>query len=273
MTVTDVVKFIAATAVESVARLTAAIEKDTVGPEPHPDVVDIVPPPHPCWERGWWLHAKQKPAHPKRIGGPISAFAVVAHTTDMLEDEFEALIDATTGKPGAGNAYHFLIGRSPDQGVVQVAPIDRNANHAGGPSNGVFVDPRGKQYHPNLVSIGIEIHCAGGVRKVEGKWRLVEAGKAHGRPIPDDDVIPDPNRPGRGWHRVTDYQYGRLTALLNDLEEVLAPMPRGLVTRSVSQTPDEWALPKTGRLVGHCSLDFGRRSDPHPPTMEWIRSR
>lgn len=273
MSVTDVVKFITATAAEVMARLDAAVDRDTAGPEPHPDVVDIIPPPHPGWVHGWWSDAQKRPAHPDRVGGPISAFSAVVHTTDMLEDEFDALLDATAKRRGAGNAYHFLIGRNASQGVVQCVPIDRNANHAGGPSHGVLVTPKGKAYHPNLVCVGIELHCAGGVRKVEGRWRLVEGGKAHGRPIPDDDVIPDPNRPGRGWHRVTDYQYGRLSALLKSLDAIMPPAPFGLVARSTSQTPAEWALPRDGRVVGHCSLDFARRSDPWPPTMDWLRNR
>jgi hypothetical protein len=273
MSITDAIKFVAATAVEGAVRLNDAINKDTNGPEPHPDVVDIIPPPHPRWVSGWWSDAVKRQAHPMRIGGPISPFAVVVHTTDMLEDEFDALVSATCTREGAHNAFHFLIGRHAAQGVVQVAPIDKNANHAGGPSHGVLVTPKGREYHPNLVTIGIELHCAGGVRKVEGKWRLVEDGKAHGRPIPDDDVIQDPQRPTRGWHRVTDYQYGRLRMLLNDLEPVMTPMPYGTVAKSTSQTPEEWALPRDGRVVGHCSLDFARRSDPWQPTMEWLRTR
>lgn len=273
ITFSGAIKFIAATAVETMRRFNEAVDRDTAGPESTPGVVDIVSPPHSRWVAGWWSDAQKRPAHPGRIGGPISAFASVVHTTDMLEDEFDALLDATAKRKGAGNAYHFLIGRSAAQGVVQVCPIDRNANHAGGPSRGSFVTPKGKTYHPNLVAVGIEIHCAGGVRKVEDRWRLVESGKAHGQPIPDDDVIPDPNRPGRGWHRVTDYQYGRLSALLKDLDAIMPPMPFGLVARSTSQTPEQWALPRDGRVVGHCSLDYARRADPWPPTMEWLRNR
>lgn len=274
MSITDFVNIIAATAVDIANRAHAIGDWNTAGPVANPDIVDIVPPPHPCWENGWWVHAQQRPAHPGRVGGPISAFAIVDHTTDMLEDELDALITAVTTRRGFGNAFHFTIGRTPEQGVIQCVPIDRNANHAGGQEHGIFVDARGRRYHPNSVAIGIELHSAGGVRLLNGQWRLVEDGKAHGKPIPPEQVIPDPKRPGRGWHRVTDYQYERLAALHHDLELVLAPIPSGLVAKSLHEVAPPWAQMKPGsRAVGHVSLDAKNRSDPHPPTMDWLRNR
>lgn len=275
MSITDVVNIIAATANESIERLSKlGDDPHTSGPEPHPDIRDIVPPPHPCWENGWWVHAKQRPAHPGRIGGPISAFAIVDHATAMLPDEFEALVHAMTTRRGQGNGFHFGIGRDETQGVVQHIPIDRNGNHAGGTEHGVFVDGKGKKYHPNLVAIGIEIHCAGNLQLVEGQWRLVDQGKAHGKPIPAVEVIPDPKRPGRGWHKMTPYQYERLAALHHDLEQVLAPLPSGLVAQSLFVPAPAWAvMPAGSRIVGHVTLDAKHRSDPFPPTMDWLRNR
>jgi hypothetical protein len=274
MNITDVVTIIAATATEAIERLgKLGDDHGTGGPEPHADVIDIVPPPHPCWQNGWWVHATQRPAHPGRIGGPISPFVIVDHATSMLEDEFDALVHAMTTRRGAGNGFHFLIGRNEKQGVVQCTPIDRNGNHAGGPEHGVFVDSKGRTYHPNLVSIGIELHCAGDVRQLEGQWRLVEAGKAHGKAIPPEQVIPDPKRPGRGWHQMTPYQYERLTALHHDIELVMAPMPPGLVGRSSFEPAQAWAqMPAGSRAVGHVTLDPRNRTDPHPPTMDWLRA-
>jgi hypothetical protein len=90
--------------------------------------------------------------------------------------------------------------------------------------------------------------------QVNGSWHLVEDGVAKGNPIPDDDFIPDPQRPGRGWHKVTDYQYEQLGALLDGLETVLDPLPEGCVAQSLSgpdggqpePTPD-WGTFTTGR--------------------------
>lgn len=262
-----------ATVAETLRRLANLGDTETTGPAASPDVVDIVPPPHERWDNGWWVSATQRPAHPGRVGGPISAFAIVDHSTAMLEDEFDALVHAMTTRRGLGNGLHFLIGRNEKQGVVQCTPIDRNGNHAGGPEHGVFVDGKGRKYHPNLVAVGIELHCAGNVRLVSGEWRLMDGGKAHGKAIPAEQVIPDPKRPGRGWHQMTEYQYARLAELHHDLELVLAPMPAGTVGKSSFEPAPAWAQMPTGsRVVGHVTLDPRHRTDPHPPTMDRLRS-
>jgi hypothetical protein len=191
----------------------------------------------------------------------------------MLPAEFAPLITAWTTTKGRGACAHFGIGRTPAEGVIQFVPINRNGNHMGGEGHGWFVDARGRQYHPNLVAVGIEIHCAGGVRLVDGHWRLVEGGVAHGAPLDPAEVTSDPSHPGRGWHRVTDYQYERLTALLADLEPMLAPMPAGLHATS-HEAPPAWAsLPTESRAWGHVCVDAEHRSDPWPPTMQWLRAR
>lgn len=221
---------------------------------------------------GFWPSARRVDADPGRIGAAINPWAVVVHTTDMVPSSFAALIAAWQSKPGAGDCAHFLIGRTEADGVVQLVPITRNANHAGGPQHGVFVAADGTTYHPNSVSVGIELHCAGGVQRIGGAWRLVEDGQPTGEAIPDLDVILDPVRPGRGWHVVTEYQYQQLAALLLELEESgLSAAPKGVVARSTFETPQAWGL-GTGRIVGHVSLDARNRSDPWPPTMDWIRA-
>jgi hypothetical protein len=223
------------------------------------------------FSNGWWSLAQQVPAFPGRIGGAITPFAVVVHTTDMTPESWHALIQSWTTQLGPGDAAHFLIGRDAAAGLIQLAPITNNANHAGGPGHGNFVAGT-QQWHPNSVSVGIEIHCAGAVRQVNGDWRLVEDGVAQGNPIPDDDVIPDPQRPGRGWHKVTDYQYEQLGALLDGLETVLDALPAGCIAQSIEQPPAYGIFP-TGRRVGHVSLDAANRGDPWPPTCDWIRAR
>lgn len=220
---------------------------------------------------GWWSLATQREAHAGRIGGDIRPFAIVVHTTDQPAETWNALIRNWTSKAGNGSCAHFALGRSPDEGVVQLASIYRNGNHAGGPGHGSFV-AGGQSWHPNLVSVGIEIHCAGAVRQIDGSWRFYEDGAPHGQPIPDEEVITDPRRPGRGWHVVTDYQYQQLDALLDGLEAAIDTMPEGCVAQSIEQPPD-WGVFPTGRIVGHVSLTASRRGDPWPPTCDWLRAR
>jgi len=100
----------------------------------------------------------------------------------------------------------------------------------------------------------------------------VESGAAHGGVIPDVDVVRDPLRPDRGWHKVTDYQYQQLGALLDGLETVLDPLPEGCVALSTENPPAYGVFP-TGRVVGHVSLHAAQRGDPWPPTCDWLRAR
>lgn len=229
----------------------------------------------PPFADGWYREARRVPAHAGRIGGPIEPWSIVVHTTDMLPAEFEALGTAWTTRPGDGACAHFLIGRDADHGVVQFVPIDRNGNHAGGPGHGLYVDSAtGQSWHPNTVAVGIEVHCAGGVRQIGGAWRLVEGGIAHGPPLPDADVIPDPDRPGRGWHVITPYQYAQLDALLRDLDAQLRPVPSPMIfARSTGEAVPSWGIPSSSRIVGHVSLDPAHRSDPWPPGMAWLKVR
>ena len=271
MTDEEQLEAIAATEIERLARLANIGSWNTAGPDDHHDgVVETIHADHPCWVDGWWSHAKRMAAHPGRVGKPIAPYTTVVHTTDMLPDEWDALLKAWQTTASDGSCAHFLIGRDEQHGVVQLASVLRNGNHAGGPQHGVFDHARATDVHPNLVAVGIELHCAGGVRRVNGEWMLVEDGKAHGAPLPETDVIPDPQRPGRGWHVVTDYQRERLTSLLADLEAVLWPMPKGLRVRSTNETPPTWAQYKSARLVTHAFLDPAHRADPWPPTCKWL---
>lgn len=270
----DVLHIFDATVEQIVARIAKIGDRGTAGPDEHPaGVVDVVHPPAPRWDAGWWAGAIRKPAHPGRIGGAISPWSVGVHSTDMLPEEWPALVNAWTDRPGDGACATFLFGRTEQDGVLQFCPITRNANHMGGPGHGVFDTASASGIHPNLVATGIELHCAGGVRLVAGEWRLVEGGIAHGKPLPARDVIPDPHRPGRGWHVVTDYQRAQLELLLHDLEAVLAPMPAGARTRAFGEVPPAVAVMPTARVVTHWQMDPVHRGDPWQPTCEWLRSR
>jgi hypothetical protein len=223
------------------------------------------------FNNGWWSLATRRDAFAGRLGGVIAPFATVVHTTDTVPETWDRLITNWTTQVGNGSCTHFAIGRDAAQGLIQLAPITQNANHAGGDGHGNFVS--GAQvWHPNTVSVGIEIHCAGLVRRVGGNWHLVENGVAQGAAIPEADVIPDPQHAGRGWHKVTDYQYQQLGALLDGLETVLNPLPAGCVANSIENPPAYGIFP-TGRVVGHVSLTAARRGDPWPPTCDWLRAR
>jgi len=232
---------------------------------------------HPAWADGRWSGASYHPAHAGRVGGLIQPFATVVHTTDMLPDEWPALVTAWQTRPGDGACAHFLIGRDDAHGVLQFIPITRNGNHAGGPGHGVFRVPAmsaghgAADHHPNLVTVGIELHCAGGVRRVDGAWRLVENSKAHGAPLPDAEVMPDPARPGRGWHQVTDYQRERLAALLADLDAVLAPVPAECTKVAFGEPPPSYAVLLQTRIATHAELDPVHRADPWPEVSGWLR--
>ena len=220
---------------------------------------------------GWWSLATRRPAFAGRVGGAIRPFATVVHTTDMPAESMDGLVQRWTTELGKGNCSHFVIGRDAAHGVVQMIPVNRGGSHAGGEGHGAF-EAGGQSWNPNSVAVGVELHCAGAVQQLSGQWRLVSDGQPSGAAIPDEDVIPDPQRPGRGWHRVTDYQYEQLNELLNGLETVLAPLPNGCVATSIEQPP-AWGRFDNARVVGHVTLSASRRGDPWPPTCDWIRSR
>lgn len=267
-----------ATTNETLERLARLGERDTAGPAVPLGAIDAPHPPAPRWTDGWWDGARRVPAHVGRVGGAIRPFATVVHTTDMLPGELKALVNAWTTRAGEGACAHFLIGRDVQDGVVQFVPITRNGNHAGGPGHGVFAATHvggnsATPLHPNVVSVGIEVHCAGGVRLMGGEWRLVEDGLAHGAPLPASDVIPDPQRPGRGWHVVTDYQREQLAILLADLELVLAPLPASCTTKAFGEVPAPFTVLPSARVVTHAQLDPVHRADPWQPTCEWLAKR
>lgn len=263
-----------ATVEDAITRVATIGDRGTAGPPVvEQPVVDPAHPLVPSWLDGYWSGARRVAAHVGRVGGAIRPCATVVHTTDMLPDEWDALLKAWSEKPGDGACAHFLIGRDEAHGIVQFVPITRNGNHAGGPGHGVFKTGAGAALHPNTIAVGIEVHCAGGVRLVNGQWRLVENGVAHGAPLPAADVTPDPQRPGRGWHNVTDYQRRVLAALLDDLELALASMPAGLQALSTGEAVPAWGVPKSARVVGHVSLDPAHRSDPWPAQMAFLNAR
>lgn len=215
---------------------------------------------------GWSATCRHEPVHSGRIGIAIKPRAIVVHTTDMAPSSFTALIHAWQRVPGKGNAAHFLVGRSEHDGVVQLAPIYRNANHAGGPSHGAFVVD-GKPIHPNHYAVGIEVHNAGQLQLLDGKWTQAQHGVAYGPAYDPGDVILTSSK--RGYHKPSEWQMDTLFALLTDLHTTLPAQPAGTKARANVGGVQPWAARLNARVVGHCTLDPIRKGDPWP----WIMAR
>jgi N-acetyl-anhydromuramyl-L-alanine amidase AmpD len=223
------------------------------------------------WAGGWYDGARKTPAHSGRVGGHIVPRTIIVHTTDMHPSAHNALVKAWTTKPGAGNAAHFLIGRTPEQGIKQFCRITRNANHAGGKGgHGWYRTPAGKLIHPNLVSVGIEIDAAGPLKRRGADFVHPDSGLL----VPSQDVYAD--KRGRYWHRCTEYQREALKQLLRDLQDCLDELPLGT---KISPSGDyakngvPWAAPLIPSIAGHVSLDPVNKSDPGPQVMAWLGAR
>ncbi len=247
----------------------AALQKAVPAEMPEPTT--------PLWdEKGWYRDAIKHPISPGRIGGTIDPYATVVHTTDMAPGTMDDLLRSWTHTEGKGNAAHFLLGRQenksvqyPDGGLVQMVPIWKNGNHAGG--GGSFITATGAVAHPNRVSVGIEIDCGGrlGRRTKQGTWVHPDSAKA----IPDEDVYVDER--GIGWHSVNEYQLRILDRLLRDLNDVYRAPPAGLSVIPKGSYKDNgvtWGS-MTGRIVGHVTLNPTSKTDPGPAAMAWLRQR
>lgn len=236
----------------------------------------------PEWNGGRYLGAEWKPIHPGRQGGAIKPWAVVVHTTDMHPSTFGSLVKAWQRDAGRGAGAHFILGRTPAEGLVQMVECDRNGNHAGGnPAHGWFL-VNGQKVHPNRVTIGIEVHAAGSVKQdVSGAWRTWDDGRPFGAPLDPADVVPDPKRKGRGWHTANAYQLAELDRLLTALAAcpVMVAEPRGFSIVPNGEQPAYapqvgWHGPnaRVMPVVGHVTLDPNRKSDPGPVISDWLRA-
>jgi len=220
------------------------------------------------WSSGWWVPAVRRPANPGRVGGSIIPRAVVVHTTDTVGG-FEAIANRLVGERGEGSCCHFMIGRTPDQGVLQFVPVTKNANHAGGRVHGNWVNGAGL-IHPNTVSVGIEI-LAG------GRLKGTANGPIHpdtGRLVPLAEVYWDER--GKPWHSVTPYQFATLQRLLTDLQACLKPMPPNWTVVPDGKYADNGVAYYAGVntkppvIVGHVTLDPINKLDPGPQVMAWL---
>lgn len=249
----------------------------------------------PGWsDDDWWEGAQRADIHPGRLGGVIDPWAVVVHETQMHTSTFHALLRRVKKEKGPGSGFHFLVGRTPEEGVHQLAPIYRNANHAGAgvdPLTG-RARPHGwfKVYktadrgpaapaeivHPNRVAVGIELSGPGPVRFVNNQWRVVADGRPVGAPVPEAEVYEEA---GRHWHAPTAYQIDALDDLLRGLRTRLRRPPGTAVGVVPNGRQPEWArgsnfgIREGGRAVvaTHAELDPARKTDPSPRVCEWLR--
>jgi hypothetical protein len=233
--------------------------------------------------------------HPKRLGGVIAPWAATLHTTDMHPSTFSALLRRAANDPGRGSGFHFLIGADEGEGTHQLASVFRNANHAGAgvDANGkarphgwltverqVGVEPQ--LYHPNRVSVGIEVHCPGRVIRTGGHWRMIDgSGKVTGAPV-DASRVTETAR-GEGWGAPTAYQLRMTSLLLDELGSFLPAPPVGRVGVRPNGEPKLWAQ-ETRRLAqpldrrglpvfGHVDFDPRRKGDPGPDLIRLIALR
>lgn len=237
-----------------------------------------------AFSSGWYDGVKVVQANAGRVGVPIVPEAVVVHTTDMLPDAFNALLKAWSTSAGSGAAAHFILGRTPEQGLVQMIPITRNGNHAGGPTksgkvlHGWFVTKTGALIHPNLLSVGIEVHNAGALQWKPGSdYRIAQYvdNKRVLAEFVDGDTFVD--NFGRPWHAATKYQLETLEQLLIDLHPVLKvssvePRADAAFIQDRSRWDTSYAVPTANTLVGHVSLDPINKTDPGPQLMTFINA-
>ncbi len=235
---------------------------------------------------GWYRDAIRVPCHPGRVGRTIDPYVTVVHTTDMYPGTMAALLKSWAAGAGKGNAAHFLLGRkehdgaegTPTCGLVQMIPINLNGNHAGGGGSFTVRGSSGTaaSVHPNSVSVGIEIDCAGRLGKPrDGKWYY----PGSLRTIPDEDVLVDAR--GIGWHRITDYQYETLGTLLDALHAeyreppgLVGVLPKGTYKNNGVPWGEVTLRPwPAQQVVGHVTLNPTDKTDPSPPCMEWLAGR
>jgi len=250
----------------------SGVEFDTAGPalEDHAPAFD---------PEGWYSRATRHRNHPGREGGAIKPVVFYVHTTDCRPGTFGVIAKRWQEEAGNGAGANFLLGKTPETGLIQMTPIYRNANHAGGskliggklvPFHGDYVI-NGKKVHPNLIANGLELDNAGRLKKnARGQWVHVDSGYV----FDDADVYVDER--GKGYERVTEYQFEVLGVLLDAWVRTTSPPPAGTTIAPNGDYPGngaEWARVERYRIVGHATINPLNKTDPGPQVMDWIRSR
>lgn len=231
---------------------------------------------------GWLWGARKCVLHSGRMGGKCNAAGCVVHSTDTFGG-MAAILETWATTPGKGNAAHFLVGRRaatpkeltgehwPSAGLVQMAPVYRNANHAGGPlnSHGWIVKGTTKM-HPNSWYVGIEVDNAGGLIRKGLDYIHKDSGKV----MPLDQVYVDAS--GRGWHKYTAYQFEQVGVIIDAVLSLGNTFPAGSVlvsngTYLANGVP--WAKINELRVMTHAALDPQRKTDPGAEMTAWLNAR
>jgi N-acetylmuramoyl-L-alanine amidase len=176
-----------------------------------------------------------RPGKPARLaptpnlsaGRPEYRYLVIHYTAAR---NLESAVSWLTS-PGAGASAHLVIGRGGE--VVQLAPFDRVAMHAG---RSRWRGIEGLNRH----SIGIELDNAGRLQRVRNRWQTW-----FGAVIDDRSVLEAPHKDGSGpfgWQTYTAVQV-----------EVATEVARLLVAHYGLRD-----------VVGHEDIAPGRKQDPGP---------
>lgn len=244
--------------------------------------------PHAFTADGWYRAAGVRVCelHPGRMGGEIEPKGAVVHTSDTMPGGMPNVLKRWHTIRDKGQGAHFWLGRRaptaaelldeewPSAGLVQMCPINRNGNHAGGPNgaHGRVITPDApKGLHPNSHYVGIEVDAGGYLEKIGGIYRH----KVTQRVVAPEDVYIDER--GKPWHAITPYQFEVLGQLLDDLDrEMPGRFPAGSYikpngTHKMNYTT--WAELPGVRFVGHVTLDPIRKRDPGPQLVNWMRER
>lgn len=221
--------------------------------------------------------ARRETAHEGRMGGNCIPRAIVVHTTDTYPGAFKTMVRSWTQMAGGHNCAHLLLGRTPEDGLVQFVSLLRNSNHAGGVQHGWWREPTNALLlHPNTYSIGIEIDSAGYLKLVNGKYIHPDTKKE----IPSDEVM---MMEGKAWHLPTEYQLATLHTLIEQIrtctfedKQVFNGFP--LTYKIVPDGPYRnngvaWASCDGWRsdIVGHVTLDPINRLDPGPYILNKLK--
>jgi N-acetyl-anhydromuramyl-L-alanine amidase AmpD len=218
----------------------------------------------------------QAPMHSGRVGPAIVPKGIIWHYTAMTENTELALVAAWQQNRGRGNGATFLVRRNGQ--VIQLAPIDKNSNHAGGTSTGrVYFTGRGEHpsdspgHHPNSVCIGVELSNPGRVRRVNGEWRVAYTGadvvpvEESVYPIVTDEALRMFTKTDKwGWVDYTEAQYkaAREIVIASALTGVVDEPC--LVRRKKVNGKDYGEVSVGSMRLGHCDLDPSRKDDPGP---------
>jgi hypothetical protein len=242
------------------------------------------PPPKPsAFDADGWYTGARRCLTPLRMGAAIEPKGATVHTTDCMPGSMQNILRRWAQTRDSGAGAHFMIGRRaptfaeladeqwPSAGIVQMIPIKRNGNHAGGPGGDhgwLQVPGAPSKVHPNLVYVGIEIDCGGKLRQMHSKAMHVDSGTI----VDEADVFRDER--GAPWHRITDYQFEALGKLLDDLDAVMGALPAGTMivpNGSYQRNGVTWAALPGTRFVTHVALDPIRKTDPGPQATAWLR--